>query len=400
MILKYLKRAFSIALGILVVVVGFTSCKNTNEDDKSTDLSSSQISSTISSVSSSTTSELPPPPTTPEKEYPATDNGENIDMDSVENLKVCIVTPNKYSAWPMLGRVKDKLVCLYTVADQHSATEAGIYMKTSTTKGLSWTCGKEIFLDKTGVKGITGTGNDSEGNMLIWYRDGSPGAWQTTHELYKTDGHSVVLVSAPDFALRGGHIGNIFSFDGKLFAFYNTYGNTRSWGVLKSVDDGLTWEQIPIETDIPKAECPVEIDGFYAGDGKILALGRKDADEGTIAMFQIQSTDFGESWSKEYTNITDALGSSPSIIFDADTKDITLYFFARTIGQLKHREVNFIDVWNNPQNWSGSKVIISEKARGQDTGNVKTVAVDDIHFATYYAGSSTTTGVYGIIIKD
>ena len=329
------------------------------------------------------------------------DVNSNIDMNLLKQLKVNIVTPNKYSAWPMLGIAKGKLVCLYTVADQHSATESGIFMKSSSANGTTWSEGKEIFTDKTGVKGITGTGNDSKGNMLIWYRNGKPGAWQTTHELYKTNGDKVVLVSLPNFALRGGHIGNIFSVPGKgLFAFYNTYGNTRSWGILTSTDDGVTWKQTPIETDVPKAECPVEIDGIYIDDGKILALGRKDANEGTIAMFQIQSSDFGKTWTKKYTNITDALGSSPSIIYDLKSGKISLYFFARTTGQLKRREVNYKDVWNAPQKWSDSEILVSETARGQDTGNVKTVAINGLHIATYYAGTPTTTGVYGVIIKQ
>lgn len=329
------------------------------------------------------------------------DVNSNVDMNLLKQLKVNIVTPYKYSAWPMLGVAKGRLVCLYTVADQHSSTESSLYMKTSSTNGITWTEGKEIFTDKTGVKGITGTGTDSKGNMLIWYRNGKPGAWQTTHELYKTNGDVVVQVSVPNFALRGGHIGNIFSVEGKgLFAFYNTYGDTRSWGILKSADDGVTWEQIPIETNVSKAECPVEIDGVYLGDGKILALGRKDSSEGTIAMFQIESSDFGNTWTKEYTNITDSLGSSPSLIFDSKTGQLSLYFFARTSGQLKRREVNVKDVWGSPLNWSESKILVSESARGQDTGNVKTVSIDGLHIATYYAGNATTTGVYGVIIKD
>jgi len=327
------------------------------------------------------------------------DENSSINMDAMEQLKIETVTPYKYSAWPMIGVANNKLVTLYTVADQHSATEAGLYMKTSSTNGLTWTEGKEIFTEKTAVKGITGVGNDSEGNMLIWYRNGSPGAWNTTHELYKTDGRIVTQVSAPDFALRGGHIGNIFWVEDEMFAFYNTYGNTRSWGVLKSADDGLTWEQIPIEENIAKAECPVEIEGVYLGNGKILVLGRKDASEGTIAMFQIQSSDYGETWTKEYTNITDAVGSSPSMILDKESGEVTLYFFARSSGQFIRREVNAAEVWDNPLNWSASEVLITEPYRGQDTGNVKAVVKDGLHFCTYYAGVSTATGVYCVVIN-
>jgi len=46
------------------------------------------------------------------------------------------------------------------------------------------------------------------------------------------------------------------------------------------------------------------------------------------------------------------------------------------------------------------QILATETYGGLDTGNVKTVAVNDIHFCTYYAGTPTTTGVYGIIIKN
>ena len=236
--------------------------------------------------------------------------------------------------------------------------------------------------------------------MFLNKSDRNPNSWATTHELYRLDGTAMTQISTPDFYLPGGaHIGNIFSVEDELFCFYNTYGNTRSWGLLKSVDDGLTWEQIPIEENLPKAECPVEIEGVYLGDGTILLLGRKDANEGTVAMFQMQSTDYGKTWTREYTNITDALISSPSMILDSQSGDISLYYFARTTGNLKRREVNFKDVWNNPQNWSDFEILESESARGQDTGNVKTTSINGLHIATYYAGSSTNTGIYGVIIK-
>ena len=321
-------------------------------------------------------------------------------------LKITIVPPNKYSAWPLIGSIKGKPICIYTVADQHVATETSLYMKISTTNGLTWSEPIEIFTEKTGVKGITGIGNNKEGDLLLWYRNGLWGpdvdkkSSPVTHQLYKTDGRSISLMSSPDFSLRGGHIGNIFQIPNEgLFAFYNTYGDFRSWGILKSIDDGLTWQQLPIEENIPMGECPVEIECAYIDDNKILALGRKDSEEGTMAMFQIQSFDWGKTWTKEYTNITDSYGNSPSVIFDNKTGIITLYYFVRFEGELKRRIVNFNDVWNSPQNWNDSEVLVTEPYRGWDTGNVKTVAVKDDHICTYYAGTETTTGIFGVIVK-
>lgn len=162
-----------------------------------------------------------------------------------EISKLTIVTPHKYSAWPLIGSVNGKLVCTYAVADKHSATATNVYMKTSDTNGLTWSEPKEIYTEKVGIKGPTGMGYSADGEMLLWYRNGEKEAAPGTHQLYKTDGANVTLVSSPNFALRHGHIGNIFRIPDKgMFAFYNTYGQLRSWGVLKSIDEGLTWEQL------------------------------------------------------------------------------------------------------------------------------------------------------------
>ena len=310
--------------------------------------------------------------------------------------KFNLVAPDKYTAWPVLGRANDKLVCIYTVADKHSAAESKLFMKTSI-DGISWSDGKEVFTDKTGIKGVTGVGNDSEGNLLIWYRDGAPAVLQTKFELYKTDGNTMTIVCKADFDVRGGHIGNIFAAEGNvLFSFYNTYGLVRSFGILKSYDDGKSWEMTPIETMVDKPECPVEIDGFYAGDKKIFALGRKDAFDGTRAMFQLESCDLGQSWSKKYTNITDAIFNSPAFIFEQGEDKIFLYYFDRSTGKLKRRITTFSHIWGNPLGWSDFEILAEESSGGEDTGNVRVVKINDIHLAVYYAGNSTTTGIYGV----
>lgn len=324
------------------------------------------------------------------------DANSTIDSELIEDMKLNIVTPYKYSAWPLIGEVNGKLVCLYTVADQHVPTETSLYMKTSSTGGITWTEPIAIFTDKTATrKGYTGVGNDSEGNLLIWYR-----GW--AHELYKTDGETFTQVYVSDLNLSSGaHIGNILTVPGQgLYAFYNTYGDQRSWGFLKSVDDGLSWEMIPVEENIDKSECPAEIDGVYLGDGKILALGRKDATGGTgNAMFQMQSSDYGATWTKEYTNITDAYGSSPSMRLNSQSGIISLYYLQRSSGQLKLRQSAYTDVWDAPLNWNSSEIITSENATGQDTGNVKTIEVGGMHLAVYYAGSANEAGVYGVFVK-
>ncbi len=331
----------------------------------------------------------------------AVDSNSSVDLSQITMLKTSIVSPYKYSAWPVLGVANGKLVCIYTEANTHEATETQVYMKTSSSNGLSWTEKQPIFSNKVKVGGITGVGNDSHGNMLMWYRDGRAGETGTTYELYKYDGNEITLVCTLPYELRGPHIGNIFSVPGEgLFAFYNTYDTLRTYGVLKSADNGATWELTEIGKDLAKADCPVELDGVYVGDGKILAMGRKDEYSGTVAMFQIESSDYGETWTREYTNITDAYGSSPNMIYNEQTGKVDLYYFARNAGKLMRRKAAVSDVWGAPQGWSDSEVLVTEPYSGQDTGNVKVVEINGYHFAAYYAGTAQTTGVYGVIINE
>ena len=218
--------------------------------------------------------------------------GENMNKTN----KVTIVNPHMYSAWPYIGLSNDKLVCIYTVADQHVATTSGLYMKSSS-DGVNWSDVVEIFKDKTGVKGITGVGYDNDGNMLLWYRSGSPAVATTTFELFKIDGDNITPVSKPNINVNGGHIGNIVRTpNNELWAFYNTYGDFRSWGYVKSADNGLTWEQVEVEKDIYKAACPAELECAFISDDKIIVLGRKDVADATVAMFQIESSDNGKTW--------------------------------------------------------------------------------------------------------
>lgn len=329
------------------------------------------------------------------------DSSSSVDLDQISRLKVNMVTPYKYSAWPMLGTANGKIVCFYTLANQHEATETEMRMKISSTNGLTWTDDKPVFTDKKRVGGVTGLGNDSEGNLLIWYRDGRASEVGTGYELYKMVGTEITKVCTLPYELNGPHIGNILTVPGEgLYAFYSTYDDKRAYGVLKSTDDGQTWENIVIENNLDKSECPGEIDAVYLGDGKILAMGRKDSTEGTIALFQIESSDYGATWTKSYSNVTDAYSSSPNMILDDESGEISLYYYERNSGKLKRRVSDSADVWNAPQNWSEPEVIITESATGQDSGNVKVVEIDGLHFASYYAGNALTTGIYGVIIND
>lgn len=124
MLCKNINRIVVFVLAIALITLCFTGCNK--EDDKSVDLSSSQTGSNSSSAgdklppasnadSSNSSGNTPDPnpdlPNPPEeKEYSAFrgDVTLPIDMDVLKQLKVNIVTPDRYTAWPMLGIAKAK----------------------------------------------------------------------------------------------------------------------------------------------------------------------------------------------------------------------------------------------------------------------------------------------------
>ena len=195
-----------------------------------------------------------------------------------------IVEPNGYLCWPIIGVFKGKIVCMYTNANQHEATRANPYFMLSS-NGVVWNSPKNMVPLQTKRIDITGCGNDSQGNLLAWVRFAS----FSDHRVMRYDGVSWVEISKPTLTFTGGHISNIFDVDGKLMCFYNAY--YASFGVLISEDDGETWTQIEISNGYISTTMPCEISGVYLGDGKILAIARRDG--GGQKMLQLQSSDSG-----------------------------------------------------------------------------------------------------------
>jgi hypothetical protein len=335
-------------------------------------------------------------------------NANAIGIISVEVTPVKPITiqePNQYSAWPFIISINDKLVCVYARSQSHTDnTTTDVFKKTSTDGGKTWSREYKI-VDTVNVRDTaTGKGYDSDGNALFWIRKGAPSSQTETHHLYRTsDGDTFTLISSPVFAEVPAHIGDIFEVPTLgLVAFYNTLSATRSWGIVFSSDNGATWEQRQIETGLSFAECPVEISGVYLGDGKILAIGRKEeaSTDGTYAQFQIQSSDFGLNWTKEHTNITDIRSSTASLIYDKRNNLLSQYYFHRGVGVLRLRKAEPNDVWNNPLNWADSEEIAYASTNPQDAGNVNAVPYGDKHIAVYYSGDDVNTGIYAKIVEQ
>ena len=328
-----------------------------------------------------------------------------IGIDFFKGKTVTITIPNKYTAWPFIGVSNNKLICVYARGLGHTDSyqkSSSLFVKTSK-NGVVWSIEKE-FLNTPNLRDtVTGKGNDSNGNMLIWIRKGSTGSSNRSLELYRTsDGNDFTQISTPTFSILPSHIGDIIYVpEVGLMAFYNTSGgNIYSWGLVISEDDGITWTQREIEGGLTRADCPVEISCIRTNDGKLLAIGRNEeaTSDGIKAQYQLQSNDNGITWTKLRTNITDISGSTASLIYNSETDEISNYYYRRGEGKLKLRKSKVSDVWNNPTNWGTSKTITNASTSHNDAGNVNAVEFNGTHIISFYSGDPENTGIYAIIL--
>lgn len=318
-----------------------------------------------------------------------------VGIDNVKNKGFYVSTDDGYNAFPFIGVVKDKLVCVYSVGKNHTDnTSVDIFAKTSP-NGVIWSKAKKIISTENVRDTITGLGHDSLGIIYFWNRKGTPVNADCSFDLYKTsDGIVFTKKSSPVFDIKPSHIGDALHIPTLgVISFYNTYRATRnSYGYVLTKDGGETWSQIEIASPTTQSDTPTEIYGVYIGDGKIIALGRS---EDSAAMFQIQSNDYGKTWETKKTNITDVYLSTPTLIY-GDDGYITVYYYNRADGKLKKRRAIASTVFENPSSW-GEPSNIASGAVGQDAGNANSVKFNGNNIIAYYSGTDTETSVIDVI---
>lgn len=318
-----------------------------------------------------------------------------VGIDNVKNKGFYVSTDDGYNAFPFIGVVKDKLVCVYSVSKNHTDnTSVDIFAKTSP-NGVIWSKAKKIISTENVRDTITGLGHDSLGIIYFWNRKGTPVNADCSFDLYKTsDGIVFTKKSSPVFDIKPSHIGDALHIPTVgVISFYNTYRATRnSYGYVLTKDGGETWSQIEIASPTTQSDTPTEIYGVYIDDGKIIALGRS---EDSAAMFQIQSNDYGKTWETKKTNITDVYLSTPTLIY-GDDGYITVYYYNRADGKLKKRRAIASTVFENPSSW-GEPSNIASGAVGQDAGNANSVKFNGNNIIAYYSGTDTETSVIDVI---
>ncbi|MEN3940525.1 sialidase family protein [Prosthecobacter sp. SYSU 5D2] len=305
-----------------------------------------------------------------------------------------------YNSWPMMQAIGDKLVCVYSRGQGHTVGEdaRAVYSRTSVDGGKTWTA--ETVVANTPHYGEVpvGKGLDSSGQMLLWIRRVGK-EWQ--HDLYRsTDGVKFVLVATPPLPVKPVQITDIFEVPtvGLMALWFGgSYKEEEghSWGTLTSRDNGATWHQITIESDLLKAQWPTEPAAVYLGDGKILAIARTELAVNTTerAQFQMVSTDYGATWTRHRTNIGDVTNSTPSLILDAGTGLLSNYYYQRGKGALRRRVVDAGRIFNSPLRWPASEVVAEGSQVKFDAGNVNATAIKGTHYLSFYSGKAPDTAV-------
>ena len=302
-----------------------------------------------------------------------------------------------YNSWPMMQAIGDKLVCTYSRGTAHTITEdaRAVYARTSTDEGRTWTA-ETVVADTPGYGEVAvGKGLDLTGAMLLWVRRIGRD-WN--HDLYRsTDGVTFARVATPTLAVTPMQITDIFAVPkvGLMALWfagnYGDDGSSHSWGKLTSSDNGATWIQTTIESELTKQQWPTEPCAVHLGDGKILAVGRTEVWGGS--QFQMVSTDSGVTWTRKQTNIDDVRISTPSLILDAKTGLLSNYYYHRGRGILRRRVVDPDSVFGSPLNWPVSEAVATGSQIAVDAGNVNATTIGDTHYLAFYSGQAPDTAI-------
>ncbi len=302
-----------------------------------------------------------------------------------------------YNSWPMMQAIGKRLVCAYSSGSGHSIGEGSrdVFSRYSDDGGKTWSAPVCVASSPTHGEVTIGKGLDKDGAMLLWVRCvGKP--WH--HDLYRTtDGVKFTLLASPKLDPMPMQITDVFEVSevGLMSLWFaGRYDDkpVNSWGTLVSKDNGKTWTQQVVEKGLPKKDWPTEPSAVYLGNGRILAIARTETGP---SQFQLTSTDYGKTWKKQRTNISDICISTPSLIYDKNTGLLSNYYYWRGHKVVNRRVVKPDAVFDDPDKWPAPHVVgLGNEERSYDAGNVNATVVGDQHYITYYSGSKTDSGVY------
>ncbi len=307
-----------------------------------------------------------------------------------------------YNSWPMMQALGEQLVCVYSRGSGHTIGEdaRAAYARTSSDRGRTWTT-ETVVSNTPGFGEVpVGKGLDSRGAMLLWVRRVGK---EWLQDLYRTtDGKDFKLITTPKLSPMPVQITDVFTVPkvGLMclwFAGGYAEGNDHSWGTLTSSDDGASWKQTTVETGLSKAQWPTEPSAVYLGDGKILAIGRCEAWGGGTtarAQHQLTSTDFGTTWKRVQTNIGEIMGSTPTLVLDAQTGLVSNYYYQRGKGGILRRRVaDPAFIFDHALQWPASEAIAIGSEDPLEAGNINATFIHDTHYLALYSGHAPNTSV-------
>jgi len=306
------------------------------------------------------------------------------------NISVVDDNPG-YNCWPMIQPIGERVICIYTTGKEHNPGEKGrsAYARYSDDRCRSWS--EKILIDSNENYGTSsiGKGLDNDGKALFWIR--RMGA-NPRMALYRTgNGQDFELISTPSLEPLPMQITDIYHTPEGLECMwfsddYNWGLANKSWGTLVSKDNGLSWEQKIIEKDLSIEDWPTEPSVIVLGEGRLLAIARCEAGKGN--QFQLTSDDWGKTWKKARTNISDVRESTPTLIYDKAYGKVYNYYFHRGPGLLKLRIADIDDIFDNALSWPEPEIVAKGGTeRPFDSGNANAVAMGNDHFITFYSGN-------------
>lgn len=308
---------------------------------------------------------------------------------------VDVSSGDTYEAWPVIMRADNgNIVVLYGDGSTHTVDEGReVLAQVSTDDGRTWGATATVASDPAVDQSVYGAGRDSEGNLLAWVlsRTGT-GSGTTTgvRVIRSTDnGQTWADLADPSWSPMPVLIWNVVSVPtvGLMAAWH---GFSSNWGIVTSADDGATWTQTVVETGVGASQQPVEIELVYVGAGRILGLARRQSGG---AMFQLQSDDYGATWSRADTNISELLTPAAVVLHD-DRHTLDVYLYDRDDGNIEWFRTTVDDVWDAPTSWPTSTVVATQAGLGADAGYTHAVRTPDgVNLVAFYTGSSPTTQV-------
>ena len=309
-----------------------------------------------------------------------------------KGVETCVVArePGRYESWPFVETLGDRIVVAYSDGERHNAGERGrgVLAKTSDDGGRTWSAPVAVVQSPELGATAVGKGRDNEGRMLLWTRiyGGEAG-----FSLFRTaDGKSFERISHLPLFGKGPQIMDVVNVDGRLVSLWFTgdykTDETFAWGTLSSDDDGKTWTRRTVESGMPMADWPTEPSAVHIGGGRILAIGRTEAEGGHL--FLLASVDGGATWTKRRTNIGDVMKSTPSLLYDSATDTVTLYYYGRGKRLLKRRVARTADILANPAGWPEPQIIAKgDESRITDAGNPNAAMFGLRHLVAWYSGA-------------